>query len=305
MTKFILALCLCFSLVYASACDICGCAASSFSLGLLPNSQHHFIGLRSTFRLFESTPFHDEAVQRKSNELFSTTELFGRYKISKRFQLLGFVPYVYNTKNDSVEQVRVNGLGDVTVLGNFVFVHNTDSLSHKFKHSGTVGLGVKAPTGESFRLGFTEINMLPGTGSFDVIANLNYSLQYRSFGLQNETGFTYKTANRQAYRFGNALSISQVFFYRWNLSENLKLIPQLGINFMHNWKDRKNGQLSEDTFNGGNIVNGQFNLFVLYHNWGLSAQVYMPLAQELNSGYVKQKSMFRASINYFIKQKSK
>jgi hypothetical protein len=37
------------------ACDVCGCAASSFSLGLLPSSNHHFIGIRSNIRTFQTT----------------------------------------------------------------------------------------------------------------------------------------------------------------------------------------------------------------------------------------------------------
>ncbi|MCE3294741.1 MAG: hypothetical protein K0R65_455 [Crocinitomicaceae bacterium] len=303
MTRFILGLCLCFSLAYSYACDICGCAASSFSMGLLPNSQHHFIGLRSTFRYFESTQLHDVTTNRLSDELFTSTDLFGRYKLSKRFQLLAFVPYVHNSKTDSLGTIRVSGLGDITALANFVFVHNTDSLSRHFKHSGTIGFGVKMPTGNYFRPGFTEINMLPGSGSFDYVFNLNYSVQYRSFGLQNETSFTYKTENKYLYKFGDAITITQLFFYRWNVTENLKLIPQLGANFVHNWKDRKNGKLSEDTFNGGNLLNAQLNLLTLYKNWGFSPQLFIPVSQHLNGGYVKQKLMFRLSINYFINKK--
>lgn len=285
------------------ACDICGCAANAFSVGMLPNSRHHFVGVRSTFRWFESQPAPDGHGYRGiSSQFFSTTDLYGRYKIGRRFQVMVFVPYVYNQKTDSVV-TPVHGLGDVTAIGNFVFIDNMDSIGQVFRHSGTIGLGVKAPTGKFFKLGFDEVNMLPGTGSVDIIANVNYSVQYRKFGLQNETGFTYKTENKYKYRFGNALSISQVFFYRWDVSSDLKIIPQIGFNFMHNWKDRKNGQLSEDTFNGGNIYNVQVNLFILYKYLGINAQVYIPLTQQLNQGLVSQKAMFRIGINYFFESK--
>lgn len=288
---------------FSYACDICGCAANAFSVGMLPNSKHHFIGVRSSFRWFESQPAPDgHGYRGVSNQFFTTTELFGRYKIGKRFQVQAFIPYVFNQKTDSVT-TGIHGFGDVIAFGNFVFVDNMDSLNRKFRHSGTIGLGVKAPTGQFFKLGFEELNMLPGTGAVDFLANLNYSVQYKNFGLQNETGFTYKTENKYKYRFGNALSISQLFFYRWDVNEDLKIIPQIGINYMHNWKDLKNGELSEDTFNGGDIYNGQINLFVLYRNIGINVQMFIPVSQQLNRGYVTQKAMLRIGINYFLNSK--
>lgn len=285
------------------ACDICGCAASGFSIGMLPNSKHHFLGLRTTMRWFESQPAPDgHGFRGVSSQFFTTTELFGRYKIGRRFQLQAFVPYVMNQKTDSVT-TTIHGIGDVVAMGNFVFIDNLDSLGKKVRQSGTIGLGIKSPTGQFFKLGFEEINMLPGTGSFDFIANLNYSVQFNKFGLQNETGFTYKLKNKYNYRFGNALTISQLFFYRIDINENLKFIPQLGVNFSHNWKDLKNGVLSEDTFNGGNMVNAQANLYLIYKNFGINFQVYVPVFQKLNQGYVAQKSMVRVGVNYFINSK--
>lgn len=303
MKQIVLGMLFAFTMTFSYACDICGCAANAFSVGMLPNSKHHFVGLRSTFRWFESQPAPDGHGYRGiSSQFFTTTELFGRYKIGKRFQVQAFIPYVFNQKKDSMT-TNINGLGDVVTLGNFVFIDNMDSLNRRFRHSGTAGLGVKAPTGQFFKLGFEEINMLPGTGSVDFIANVNYSIQLGNFGLQNESGFTYKTQNKYNYRFGNALSISQLFFYRWNVNEDLKIIPQVGVNYMHNWKDIKNGELSEDTFNGGDIYNGQINLFLLYRNIGINAQVFIPVSQRLNRGYVNQKTMLRVGVNYFFNSK--
>jgi hypothetical protein len=286
----------------AYSCDICGCAASSFSLGMLPNSKYHVLGLRSNSRFFESQDAHLKS-RNSSKEQFSSLEFNGKYRLNKRIQFMAFVPYVYNSKQDSVSSIKINGLGDISLLSNFVFIDNTDSLSKKFKQAGTIGLGVKMPTGLSQKLNFFETNMLPGTGAFDYIANLNYSIQFRSFGFQNESSFTYKTENKFLYRFGNAFSSTNLFFYRINVNENFKIIPQLGINFNHNWQDIKNGQLSEDTYNGGNILNGQFSLFLLYKSWGISSQVLVPIFQNLNQGYVVQKAAFRLSINYFISKK--
>jgi hypothetical protein len=306
MTKVILILGILFTQVtLINACDICGCASSSFSMGLLPSSKHHFIGIRSSIKNFESREIHALSTRFDSEQHFSTTEIFGRYKISNKFQVLATVPYIYNVKKDSISTLKIDGIGDPILLFNYVFVDNTDSLTKKFKQSGTIGIGVKFPLGSFYKLGFSEINMLPGTGSFDFISNLNYSLQYRSYGLQNETSFTLKTANKYLYQFGNAFSSSNMLFYRWVVNDNLKIVPQIGVNYNFNWEDIKNGKKSEDTFNGGAIINSQFNLFVIYKNFGLNINMFLPLNQELNQGYVRQKNSFRVALNYFINEKSK
>lgn len=306
MRKFCLVVCVfLIHSTFLKACDICGCASSSFSMGLLPTSKHHFIGLRSSIKNFESREIHALSSRFDSEQHFISNEIFGRYKISKKIQVFALIPYVYNVKKDSSSTLKIDGLGDPVLLLNYAFVDNTDSLSKKFKQSGTIGIGTKFPLGQYFKLGFSEINMLPGTGSFDFISNLNYSIQYRSYGFQNETSFSLKTENKYMYRFGNAFTTSNMLFYRWNLNENLKLVPQLGMNYNFNWKDIKNGQKSEDTFNGGGIFNAQFNLFLIYKSFGLNLNMYVPVNQQLNEGYVRQKNSFRLALNYFINEKSK
>ncbi|MFA7274592.1 MAG: hypothetical protein WC044_12035 [Crocinitomicaceae bacterium] len=288
---------------HALACDICGCATSAFTVGMLPTSKYHLVGMRTTFRWFESQPAPDgHGFRGISKQFFTSTDLMGRFRLGRRWQVQAFIPFVHNQKMDSVN-TSIQGVGDAVFMGNFVFVDNMDSIQRKLRHAGTIGLGVKAPTGQFFKLGFDEVNMLPGTGSTDFMANVNYAIQYKQIGLQNETGFTYKTENKYKYRFGNALNVSQLIYYRMKISENISLVPQLGVNFTHNWKDRKNGLYSEDSFNGGNILNVQANWFIAYKNWNISGQVFVPIQQKLNENLVKQKAMIRFGINYFIKSK--
>jgi len=285
------------------ACDICGGASNSLTVGLLTNNQNHFVGIRSSMRWFESSPTPDDhGYLGISHQQFTTTELFGRWRVNKRFQILGFVPFVFNSK---IEDVRTNisGLGDVILMGNFIYLNNSDSKSASFKHIGTIGIGVKAPTGSYFRLGFDEVNMLPGTGSWDGILNTSYLIQKDDFGMQNEASYTYKTENKYAYRFGNALSYTGLFYYRWSPKENIQIIPQLGMSYTHNWQDEKNGQQSEDTFNGGNMFGAQLNLRMIVNQVGINLEGNLPLSQNLNRGYVQQKGMIRVGINYYINDK--
>jgi hypothetical protein len=295
--------------IFAHACDVCGCAASSFSLGLLPSSNHHFIGLRSGFRTFTTTHPPLFGVQDPpSSQLFVTTELYGRWKISRKFQLLGMVPYVQNQEQSAEKSLNIRGLGDITILVNFVFVQTTDSLTRHWKQVGTVGLGVKSPTGKFDRTNAANAiddpligrNMYPGTGAFDFIANLNYSLQRSSWGYLTESSFSYKSANKSEYQFGHALSTTHLAFYRWNINENLKFLPQAGFNYNHNLSDRIAGKPTDLSYNGGTLLNAQLSIALIYKNWAFTATGQIPLYQQLGNGYVEQKTAFRFGINYFI-----
>ncbi len=285
-------------------CDVCGCASSSFSLGLLPSSNHHLLGLRTSIRSFKTTHPPLFGIQDPSTkELFTSTDLYGRWKINRRFQMLAVVPYVVNLQSTVERQVNIQGLGDITVLGNYVFVENTDSLTKHYKQSGTFGLGVKVPTGKYDNTNVNNRNMLPGTGTVDFLATLNYSIQKGSWGYLTESSFTYKTANKYDYQFGHALGTTHLAFYRWVLNENLRILPQLGLNFNHNFRDRINGKITDDSYNGGTILNAQATVAVLYRDWAFSANYYAPVFQNLANGYVRQMSAFRFGINYFITKK--
>jgi hypothetical protein len=194
-------------------------------------------------------------------------------------------------------------LGDISILGNYVFIQNTDSLTRKFKQAGTIGIGSKLPTGFSDNSTISNRNMLPGTGSFDFLFTVNYSIQKGVLGYLTESSFIVKTQNKSNYQFGNALTTSHLVFYRWAITENLRVIPQAGINYNFNFRDAQNGKITNDSYNGGSIINAQFTVATICKNWMFSANYYAPLTQHLGNGYVTQKAAFRFSINYFINKK--
>jgi hypothetical protein len=293
---------------YNFACDVCGSASSSFSLGMLPGNQSHFVGIRSTVRTFKTT--HPPLFGMKipgSEELFTTTDLFMRFSLSKRFQLISVVPFVNNrqTPDDTRVPFTVRGLGDVSLLGNYVFINTTDSLTKKFKQSGSAGLGLKMPLGKFDNSTINNRNMLPGSGSWDFMVNFSYSIQKGSWGFFNESSYSLKTANKDNFQFGNAFSSSNLAFYRWNINDDWRILPQLGIQFSQNQRDKIDGYVTDLSFNGGTQLNIQTGGMWFYKKWAFSPTVWIPLHQTLGEGYVNQKVFARFSINYFIPKKKK
>lgn len=287
--------------VRAIACDMCGSASSSFSLGMLPSNGQHFIGFRAQQRHFVSTAMHDAS--QSTREYFRSGELMGRFSLNKKIQLMAVLPYTWNQRTDGNYRLNSYGLGDLTVLGNYVLVNQNDSLSRTYKHNATLGFGVKAPTGNWRNDILSQRNLLPGTGSFDFIISGNYALQKGTWGYLTESSFTLKTANSDGYRFGNSLSTTHTLFYRWMINGNLRFIPQLGLAFSQNWQDRENGRISDETFNGSSLLQIQIGISVSYKKLMLNIQYFKPLAQQLNQGYVKQIEAVRLSLNYFINKK--
>src|SRR6187402_3379639 len=109
MLKNIITL-LCAMLIFNTlwACDICGCAAGSNSLGILPGFKKHFVALRWNERSFTSshTPSLSEdgsytATETSSKEYFNTLDVWGRFNVHKRLQLYAFVPFSVHAKIDN------------------------------------------------------------------------------------------------------------------------------------------------------------------------------------------------------------
>jgi hypothetical protein len=306
--KKTLIFCLILAINTVYACDVCGSASSSFSLGMLPGNQTHFIGLRHTFRTFKTThpPLFGVTIP-GSEEVFTSTDMFLRISASKRFQLISVVPFVYNqqTPDDTRVPLTVKGIGDISLLGNYVFINTTDSLSKKFKQSGSAGLGLKMPLGNFDNSTINNRNMLPGSGSWDFLINFSYSIQKGSWGFFNESSFSLKTKNKDDFQFGNAFSTSNLAFYRWNINDNWKILPQLGLQFSQNQRDKINGFVTDLSFNGGTQINIQTGGMWFYKKWAFSPTVWIPIYQTLGEGYVQQKIFARFSVNYFIPKKKK
>lgn len=287
------------------ACDVCGCSAGAFSQGMLNTGRSTIFGIRNTHRWFHSVDPMDPTRMTTTDENFNTIEVFGRFNFGKRFQVGAFIPYVVNQQKVSADYTKVlHGLSDVVLLGDYIFVNTIDSIKANTKWFGSVGLGLKTPTGRSVEPTWPEPNMLPGTGSWDLNAHANILVQFpNKFGLQHESAFTYKTANKSNYRFGNALSISQVVYYQYKINDNWKLVPQIGFNYQHTGKTTENGLIPDDSFAGGSLLNGITTVNLFYKNWTFNIQGFIPVYQKLSQGFVTQKLMLRTGIIYTLKSK--
>ncbi|MCB9194715.1 MAG: hypothetical protein H6600_07570 [Flavobacteriales bacterium] len=294
--KQILSLFLVLGSLSAFACDNC-----NVYLNMNPNDLSHNFGIRLRTRYHEGTfdssgglmlkhggelpQYHDNTVR----ETYQRIELAGTYFWNLKWNTQIIVPIVQNTQEvDNSLEYFVRGIGDVTILQNYMLFNTKNySDSIKFKHRLSVGAGLKFPTGSIDVVrskGIPNIDLQPGTGSWDVLFSTTYIGMYEKVGLMANANYKLNGTNKDHFQYGNTLNINSYFFGMINISK-LKLMPMVGVYSEIFAKDKVAGEVDLDT--GGDLWmwDGGLSLFVsklkLQFNYQKSIQNHLVNKQQL------------------------
>src|SRR6185312_5829156 len=111
--SFLLMAILCvIAMTTANACEICGCGNNNFQIGILPTFRKGFFGVRYSSSRFTSRISTDAG--EFSHDYYKVTELWGGYNF-KKFQVMAFLPYLFNRKESDDGITASNGFGDMMV----------------------------------------------------------------------------------------------------------------------------------------------------------------------------------------------
>jgi len=284
----------------AQACDVCGCSIGGQYMGILPQFNSHMAGLRYQYRSFATD--HPSSLlgnhgPEHSEEFFHTTELWGRARLSRRWQVFVFAPY--HVFRQSAFGTNVSGLGDVQVVANYILLNTADS-SAALKQTLLVGGGLKVPTGAHNLQQAGESlnpNLQPGTGSWDVSLNASYTLRYGKIGLNSEATLRLNTANANDYRFGNRVNAAAKAFY-WQQGRSLSWLPYAGVAAELAASDSDAGEKLSLT--GGQLWLADAGLDVYYDRFSLGAAIQIPFYQNLAGGLVDSGNRFSARLSVFF-----
>jgi len=287
------------------ACNTCGCSSSNQYMGLLPQTNTNFVGFQYLSRNFSSVHPADASgiLPGTSYEHYQTYQLWGRINMSRKLQLLAFVPYMINTQRQDGKAVNtIKGVGDMSVLVNYRFI-NTDNCAWHHKLNG--GAGLKLPTGKYDPLSVaTEEglpNMQPGTHSYDVIANVNYTIRHRTVGINLDCSYTATTANSESYKFGNRTSVGSIGFYQYQKGK-MMILPQAGIRYDHTAKDYTNySNCTLDDDGGGWQLFAAQGVQAYYGKLGTQVMFYEPVSQHYASGMVNTRFRLELGLVALIK----
>jgi len=310
--KYILIVAFVVSTFTAKACDHC-----NIFLNIGPNDYKNRIGLyyraRFAYGTYTETgtilqPKHGghgstaEYWNNKINDTYSSIDLRGTFYHKEKWQTFVSIPMVMNEeKINDLSKYVINSVGDPWVVETYQ-IYNTKCTSDtiKFTQRISLGGGVKLPLGKvnyTTPLGIPNLDLQPGTGSFDFLVNLSYKARFKKFGLLTYANFKLNTANKNQYAYGKATNVTVNAFYIYELSKRIKIMPLSGIYMEYAGNDTKEGMKQLDTGGKTFCWNAGFSLF--FNKMSLNFQYQDVIAQNLNGNtQLFTNHLIQTSINY-------
>ena len=295
----------------ANACSICGCGGGNLYLGMYPNFDSKFFGIRYNHSSYKTILQNDNT--QFSNNTYNTYEIWTGYNLTKKWQLFGFIPYQSNNIVSDDGSSKTNGLGDITLLTNYQLLNTRKVVNDKklIIHQLWIGGGIKLKTG-SFTVDphdaditLADVNAQMGTGSTDFILNARDIYQVENLGLATNLNYKINTQNREGYQFGNKLTMNSIFYYNIN-NKHTVFTPNAGLQFENNEGNKLDGHLislTEGLDNGayrtgGHSVNilGGAELNVKKITLGVNIQ--LPIEQNYAAGQTNLNWKGTAHISY-------
>ncbi len=292
------------SLNYWEECDICGCSGNGGSMGYGTLLNNDFLGLRyitqqyrSLDGIYNNSPWIDEN--------FNTIQAWAQFKLSEKVSLNAIIPYHFHNRDfENGETQTISGLGDISLLAFYKIISPKmegwlPEQNPIFKHSLSLGGGLKAPTGVYNRennQGSVNPGFQVGTGSWDFILASDYSVTYKTWGAGAMANYTIKNENKASYQFGNQLNYGITIFKNINTNSMLGFTPSLGISGEVFEENKSYGQVVQDT--KGNILFGKLGLETAYNRFSLGLNLMLPISQNLNSGNVEAVHRLGVHLNY-------
>ena len=285
------------------SCPICGCGGGNLYMGLLPDFQKQFLGIRYHYANFHTQLLNDPT--QFSTNYYNTIELWGGVRISPKMQLLAFLPYYQNKQIDDDGTSRPSGLGDVSILGQYQAFHLISVAKNKklIDQQLWLGGGLKLPTG-SFNVNtadtlttVADINAQLGTGSVDFLLNALYSLRIGNLGFNLSANYKINTVNHDHYKYGDKFTGNLIAYYRIPIRKTA-IAPNLGIGYETVTGNQLQGKKVQYT--GSNVLTGVIGLeyFVGRTGFGLNAQ--LPMTQNFAEGQTKLRMKGMAHITFSL-----
>ncbi|NHN25377.1 transporter [Flavobacterium jejuense] len=278
-------------------CDACGCSASGGSMGFASMLNSNFVGIRyfnqsykSNDGLYTNSPWY--------NQDFNTMQIWARIPVVKKVQVSTFIPYHFHSRAIENGNQKIQGLGDITVLGMYQ-VFETKKDSTFFNHSFQIGTGIKMPTGKfnEANAGTVNPSFQVGTGSWDYLFATEYVIKRKQLGLNAMLNYVVKTENDKQYRFGNQFNYAGTFFYLYETSK-YAIVPQLGLAgevYGTNYQYKQKVRNTE-----GDILFGKLGFEIGRDQFSFGANAMLPINQNLTGGNVRANYRWSVNLNYSL-----
>lgn len=282
------------SLFPTYACDICGCGVGSYYLGILPEFNKRFAGLRYQHKSLQThLGPRGERTHLTNDETYQSIEAWGAWNLGEKWRVMAILPYNFNSREIPMrdEEGKKDGLGDVAIMGYYkIFESMAATENNKlFVHSMWAGLGVKAPTGkydQAERASASQDspnNFQLGTASTDFMLNVAYDARLMDAGVNVNLNYKINTENKYEYRYGNKATANVLAYYKFFIKNKFRIAPNIGLMYEKQQKDEIYGRYhvaQSGGFAATGIVGAEFNIGKL----SFGANYQSPFSQNLANG---------------------
>lgn len=276
----------------AKACDICGCGVGSYYLGILPEYNKRFLGLRYQYKSLRThLGPHGETTPLTTDETYQSTELWGGVNFGTRFRVLAFIPFNFNRRESQASSGRKNGIGDIAVMGYYkLFDHTGTAAERLLVQSLWIGAGIKVPTGKyepTERLAVSESpnNFQLGSASADFTLNAAYDIRWNDLGLNINLNYKINTENKYSYRYGNKFTSNMLLYHKFRLANKVTVAPNLGILYETADKDVENDKY-DVSVSGGHSLSAVAGIEIGLQGLSMGANYQNVRSQNLAGGRV-------------------
>lgn len=288
--KIILSLSFILSTLTVTACDICGCGVGSYYVGILPEYNKRFLGLRYQYKTLQTHlgPL-GERTPLSTNETYQSAELWGGWNIGSKFRLLAILPYNFNERSSQESNGKKNGLGDIALMGYYKLLNHEGMLGDKLLiQSLWLGAGIKVPTGkyeQQERLAVQESpnNFQLGTASTDFTLNATYDIRYQDFGINANVNYKLNTENKYGYRYGNKLSTNLLAYYKFRIAHSFTVAPNAGFLYETAQKDVEDKKY-EVAVSGGHSLSAVMGAEFAFNGFSFGTNYQNVRSQNLAGG---------------------
>ncbi|MGV3767744.1 MAG: transporter [Chitinophagaceae bacterium] len=278
--------------VRVSACDICGCGAGSYYIGMLPEFNKKIMGLRYRYNALQThLGAGGQTSYLTTREHYRTAELWGGWNLGTKLRLMGYLPVSFNEKRNQSGLSSKTGLGDAGAQAFYKLLDQKKAAGTKLLvHTLWMGAGVKLPTGKYEKpvktTGQQDANIFQlGTGSIDFTANAMYDIRIQDIGLNAQLSYKMNNVNREEYRYGNRLSANLQAYHKFRIAGKWTLVPNMGALYETSQQDHDSG--FRVPVSGGSLLAGTVGFEAVFNSITIGGNFQEPLRQEMAGGFVK------------------
>lgn len=139
-----------------------------------------------------------------------------------------------------------------------------------------------------------------GSGSWDFLSTITYSISSRVFTSIFELNYRYNTSNKLDYRFGDKLNLNWTSFYTLEKGKQ-KLLPTVGLQYELAKADVSRKHQEEMT--GGYSWRGVVGMQAIRYPFNVGLMTGIPIHSHFSDGHVKPKASATFQLIYFFKLK--